>query len=178
MPYAVVLYFEENQERAFFDIWKLLAKEHLSIDMVEAEIRPHITLAIYDELNCQPCDSQLSRLASQTRPLEFQISHLGLFTKPEPVVFAAPTLTPQLLKFHQQLHSALMADSKNPWKMYLPGQWVPHCTLALGFDLKNLGEIFKTCLQLKLPMAIKANQLGAVEFQPMVDLFQYRLYPD
>ena len=178
MAFAVVLYFEEKHEKEFLKIWKALAKKSLTTDLVKAEIRPHITLAIYDELNCQPCEPQLANIAAQTRPIEFQITHLGLFTIPEPVVFAAPTFTQEFLGFHQHLHDVLVSESKKPWEMYLPGRWVPHCTLALGFDLKNLGRIFDKCLELKLPMEVQANQVGVVEFQPMKDIFKYRLVSD
>lgn len=178
MSFAAVLYFEKNHEKEFLRIWESLSGENLTANLIEAEIRPHITLAIFDELNCRPCDSQLAKVAAHTRPISFQITHLGLFTNPEPVVFAAPTITPELLSFHRHIHDTLAAEAKNPWGMYLPRQWVPHCTLALGFDLKNLGIIFEKCLTLSLPMQVKADQIGIVEFQPMKDVFRFRLISD
>jgi hypothetical protein len=62
--------------------------------------------------------------------------------------------------------------------MYQPGHWVPHCTLALGFDLKNLGKIIDKCMGLQLPMQVQADQVGVVEFQPMKDVFKFRLISD
>jgi 2'-5' RNA ligase len=178
VSFAVVLYFEENHEKEFLRIWESLSSENLTANLVEAEIRPHITLAIYDELNCRPCESQLSKVAAHTQPISFQITHLGLFTHPEPVVFAAPTITQKLLGFHMTLHAALAKETKKPWEMYQPGHWVPHCTLALGFDLKNLGKIIDKCMGLQLPMQVQADQVGVVEFQPMKDVFKFRLISD
>jgi len=178
MAFAVVLYFEEIHENEFLRIWESLSSENLTSNLVEAEIRPHITLAIYDELNCRPCESQLAKVASHTQPISFQITHLGLFTQPEPVVFAAPTITHELLSFHEALHDALVKETKNPWEIYQPGHWVPHCTLALGFDLKNLGKIINKCLNLQLPMQVRADRVGVVEFQPMKDVFKFRLISD
>jgi len=178
MPFAVVLYFDGKEEQAFLDIWKALAKEKLSANLFEAGIRPHITLAIYDELECQPCENELAKIASRTNPISFQISHLGVFTQPEPVVFAAPTLTEEFLDVHRSIHLGLVNKSKNPWERYLPDQWVPHCTLALGFSLDELEKILEKCLVLKFPLEIIANQVGVVEFQPMKDLFKYDLLSD
>jgi 2'-5' RNA ligase len=175
MAFAVVLYFEDLHESEFQKIWKTLAEEGLSTDLLKAEIRPHITLGIFDELNCQPCDSQLAELAAQTRSLEFQITHLGLFIHPEPVVFAAPTITAELIVFHQTLHKIMAVESKAPWEMYLPGKWVPHCTLALGFEMEQVGKIFKVCQELKLPMPIKADQIGVVDFQPVKEVLRFDL---
>lgn len=178
MPFAVVLYFDEINERKFLNIWESLAKEGLSTNLIEAGIRPHITLAIYDELECRPCENKLAKIASQTKPIKFQITHLGLFKDPEPVVFAAPTFTQEFLDFHKQIHAVLAKESKNPWEKYLPDQWVPHCTLALGFDPANLDMIIRNCLVLEFPMDIQANQVGVVEFQPMKDLFKYQFLPE
>jgi len=175
MAFAVVLYIEDKHEREFLRIWNTLSIEGLSTDLLKAEIRPHITLGIFDELNCQPCESQLARLAAQTHPIEFQITHLGLFTHPELVVFAAPTITAELIAFHQKLHEIMASESKAPWEMYLPGKWVPHCTLALGFEIGQLGKIFEKCLELQLPMQIKTDQVGVVDFQPVRDVFKFQL---
>jgi 2'-5' RNA ligase len=178
MPHAVVLYFRQEHEKKFLEIWESLATEHLSTNLVEAEIKPHITLAIYDELNCQNCEPQIKEIASKSPPLKFQITHLGLFTKPDPVVFAAPTFTQEFLGFHQHIHEVLEPESKSPWEMYLPDRWVPHCTLALGFKFKDLGRIFEKCLALDLPMDVEVDQVGVVEFQPMKDVFKFPLIWD
>ncbi len=178
MPHAVVLYFKEKDEREFLKIWESLAYEHLSTSLADAEIRPHITLAIYDELNCDPCESQIEKIASYSSPMDIQITHLGLFTQPEPVVFAAPTFTQDFFDFHKHIHEVLSTESKNPWEMYLPGRWVPHCTLAMGFKFKDLGRIFEKCLELDIPMDVQVDQVGVVEFQPMKDVFKYPLIWD
>lgn len=175
MPFAVVLYFDGKNERAFLNIWKALAEEKLSASLFESGIRPHITLAIYDELECRPCENELAKIASNTKPISFQFSHLGLFTQPEPVVFAAPTIFEEFLHFHKRIHETLALQSSNPWDMYIPNKWVPHCTLSLGFSLNDLGKILIKCMNLPLPMDVVARQVGVVEFQPMKDLFKYDL---
>ncbi|HEV7907511.1 MAG TPA: 2'-5' RNA ligase family protein, partial [Pseudonocardiaceae bacterium] len=38
----------------------------------------------------------------------------------------------ELLAVHSAVHDALAGKVKNPSAYYLPGTWVPHCTLAQG----------------------------------------------
>lgn len=178
MPFAAVLYFDQKNEQEFLSVWRSLSRKKLSANLEEAEIRPHITLAVFDELDCRPCESELARIAHVTRSISFQVTHFGLFTNPEPVVFAAPIFTKMLFNLHKQIHNALLVNAKNPWKFYQPDQWVPHCTLAIGFSLKNIGKIIHECMAINLPMLVQATQVGIVEFQPMKDIFRYDLSID
>lgn len=173
MPYAVMLYFDTQIEQTIRKVWQTLAKDNLASSFLDSGIRPHITLAIYEELNCRPCENELVRITSETVSMAIQFTHLGIFTTPEPVVFAAPLSTREILDFHENLHANLASESKNSWDLYKPGKWVPHCTLALNFKIEDLTEIFRCCQALPFPMDVHAVQLGVVEFQPVRDLFKY-----
>jgi 2'-5' RNA ligase len=59
---------------------------------------------------------------------------LGTFPGDEGVLFLATTVTADLLAFHAQVHAALANQPIQHWPYYLPGNWVPHCTLAQGLD--------------------------------------------
>jgi hypothetical protein len=174
MPHAVILYLDQKSENKINDLWKNLADEKLSESITMAGIRPHITLAIYDELACQPCDNELDRISSRTTSIPLRFSYLGFFTKSEPVIFAAPNPTNELLAFHDHLHTRLANESKGSWEHYKPGSWVPHFSLAMDFKFENIGKIILRCQTLlPLPMDVSAIQLGVVEFQPIRDIFKY-----
>ena len=173
MPYAVMLYFDNQTETTINKVWQALADDNLATGVQYAGIRPHITLAIYDELDCRSCENELVKITSKTVSMAIQLAHLGIFTNPELVVFAAPAPTKEFLDFHENLHSSLASEAKKPWGLYQPGNWVPHCTLALDFKMENLTEIIHRCKTLPFPMDVRAVQLGVVEFQPVRDLFKY-----
>ena len=173
MPYGVMLYFDVQTEKTILNIWQSLAKHNLSSSMLDAGIRPHLTLAIYEELDCRPCENELVKITSKTPSPSIQFTHLGLFTNPEPVIFAAPLVTKELLDFHNELQIRLAGDGKNSWELYKPGKWVPHCTLALGYKIENQAEIIRLCQEMPLPMHVQAVQMGVVNFKPVKDLFNY-----
>ena len=66
MPYGVMLYFDVQTEETISNIWQSLAKHDLSSSMLDAGIRPHLTLAIYEELDCRPCENELVKITSNT----------------------------------------------------------------------------------------------------------------
>jgi len=175
MPYAIVLYFDERSEYSIQEIWKKISDNGIPNEIHGAGIRPHITLAIYDELLCQPCDNELARFASKTTHLNISFSHLGIFTNPETVLFLAPTPTRELVNFHSKVHECLSTEARQPWEFYQPGKWVPHCTVALDLDQEQLHEAISLCADLHFPMNLHATQVGAVEFLPMKDLFRFNL---
>ena len=173
MPYGVMLYFDDQTEEKIIKVWKALAENNLSSNIFDSEIRPHITLAIYEELDCQPCENELVKIAAKTASMAIQLTHIGIFTTPEPVLFAAPLVTKEILNFHKNLQVRLSGNGKNPWELYKPGKWVPHCTLALDFKMENMAEIIRACRELPFPMDVRAVQLGVVNFKPVRDLFKY-----
>jgi 2'-5' RNA ligase len=173
MPFGVILYFDDQTETSILNVWKSLAENRLTSSMLTEGIRPHITLAIFDDLDCRPCENELKKITSKTASPLIQFTHLGLFTYPEPVIFAAPLVTKALLDFHYELHEKLTVDGKDPWELYLPGRWVPHCSLALGYKAEKQSEIFQFCQVLPLPMHVQAVQLGVVSFKPVKDLFNF-----
>ena len=173
MPYGVMLYFDVQTENTITNVWQSLAEHDLSSSMLDAGIRPHITLAIYEELDCRPCENELVKITSKTPSPSILFTHFGLFTNPEPVIFAAPLVTSELLDFHNELQVKLAGDGKDPWELYKPGKWVPHCTLALGYKIENEAKIIQRCQEMPLPMHVQATQMGVVNFKPVKDLFNY-----
>ncbi len=171
MPSALVLYFDESSEISIIRLWEALESEGISLDY-STDIRPHITLGIYDELFCQSCSKELAELEKQANDLSITFSHFGIFHEPEVVLFLAPTPTTELLEFHNRIHKNLADFSKTPWEFYQPGKWVPHCTLALGIQPDQFNKAIKVSTQLQLPMTVNTSEIGVVEFHPMNGVFK------
>jgi len=175
MPYAVILYFDDQYTKPIENVWASIHNSGLTANMQEAGIRPHLTLAVYDQLTCQPCENRLADLAAHTHTISLRLSYVGVFTDPEPVIFVAPIPTQELLQFHQDVVTALDFDGNTPRSIYMPGTWIPHCTLAIGFDKEKVQELLEISLSLELPLDIGAVRIGVVEYQPLKDLFTYDL---
>jgi 2'-5' RNA ligase len=104
-----------------------LAETGLAPYMHTSGNRPHLTLAIYQELVLAEAKERLTLLAATSKSLPITFSHIGLFPTPEAVVFVAPRVTSDLLELHSRLHDLLADIGRQLLAYYLPGQW---CRIA------------------------------------------------
>ena len=175
MPYTIVLYFNETTEIFIQTLWSNIADKADIPDITNSGIRPHLTLAIYDELNCQPCEIELEKFAQQASRLDIQAAHIGVFYQPDIILFLAPTPTEALLDLQEEIHNDMADKASNPWEMYRPGKWIPHCTLAMDMDVKQLEKAVSFCAGIQLPVKLEAARIGAVEFLPISNFSKHNL---
>ena len=89
-----------------------------------AGVEPHITLADYNELNVHLYKEKLGEFVAiqeNMDPVTFPTNG---------TVFLAPTVTDELLKIHHSYHDYFKTFHDNPNSYYVPGKWIPHCTIA------------------------------------------------
>ena len=175
MPTAILLYFDPLSEQRIRGLWQQLARDGVSNDLPASGIRPHLTLAVFDKLDCLPCEKVLARFAQRTRHLDLSAAHFGVFYQPEVTLFLAPTPTGSLLDFHAALHRSLKTHAHNSWQVYQPDSWVPHCTLAMNLSREKITPALASCSSMALPVALHATQIAAADFLPLTDLFRYDL---
>ena len=172
MAYAVVFYFNKNSEIPIYKIWNQLEEINLSPNKYKGGIRPHMTLAIFDSMGCDDCELELKHFVDESKMFSVQANHLGVFPNQNSVIFIAPSPSMELLTFQERIHQILKDKAVGPWEMYLPGKWIPHCTLAQQIEKKDMSAALSTCIQIKLPMELNISQIGVVEFEPIKPLFE------
>lgn len=175
MPFAVVFYLDEKRSDPIRQITRELARQGVAPYLHRSDIPPHITLAIYEQLNCQPCEEKIAQFADQTHGFDLTFSFLGIFQSDNPVVFTAPTVTQELLNYHRNIHTLLKDDAVDAWSLYEPGMWVPHCSLAVDFKPELLEQAVQICRPLQLPLTVPIASLGVVQFEPVTPMFGYHL---
>ena len=78
----------------------------------------------------------------------------------------------ELIGFQEKIHHALEDFAKGSWKMYQPGNWVPHLTLARDIKKQNLSLALEICMKIQLPLELKITQIGVVNFEPVKQIFE------
>jgi 2'-5' RNA ligase len=173
VPFAVHLYFDAPSEEVIWVIWNKLAESGVAPYMAASGARPHVSLAIYETVVLPEMERRLQDWANSNGPFDFVFSHLGAFCAPKPVVFVAPTTTTPLLNLHEALHQTLAGLGSDPWAHYLPGSWVPHCTLAFDIELAALPEAMAVAKELSLPLKGQMTGIGLIETRPVKELFTF-----
>ncbi|MBE7106333.1 2'-5' RNA ligase family protein [Bacillus cereus] len=95
-----------------------------------AGVEPHITLADYNELDVNLYTEKLKEfVAFQENIVAVTFPSVGTFPT-NGTIFLAPIITNELLRFHHSYHDYFKTFHDNPNSYYVPGKWVPHCTIA------------------------------------------------
>jgi 2'-5' RNA ligase len=172
MPYAVHLFFDEKTDQAIRAIWQEMADSSVAPYLGLSSNRPHISLALCEELDTATCQKRLSDYAAHFQPMPVSFQTLGIFPPPGVVVYTGPVVTDELLTLQREVDGLLGNCCHWPeFDYYRPGKWIPHCTLAMEFDDNRLNEALEIASHLKLPLNGQIVGLGVIEFRPVKHLF-------
>jgi len=108
-----------------------------------AGVEPHITLADYNELDVNLYIEKLKEfVAIQDNMAAVTFPSVGTFPT-NGIIFLAPTITDGLLRFHHSYHDYFKTFHDNPMSYYVPGKWVPHCTIANGLNANQFLSVME-----------------------------------
>ena len=166
MPFSLELFFDTKSDWAIQRLGHLLEKHNVQSVFGMAGATPHVSLAVFEQYDPQRLHSVMKNLTSSHSALPFRFSSFGTFPGKEGVLFFAPVVTPELLEIHAWLHRALTKVVEGSWVYYHPGNWVPHCTLAVHL---TKGKLAKGMELMRLKAASihgQYNRLALVETHP------------
>ncbi|MBM7587493.1 2'-5' RNA ligase [Bacillus pakistanensis] len=161
--YGVIALFDEKTEQIIKDIWRELSEKSISFYAEEIEDRrPHITIASYENLNYLEYSDHMELFYVDKSEIEITFQTLGTFLN-SGTLFFSPTVTKELLEFHSQHHQYFKEFNDNPNSLYLPGKWIPHCTLANRLSTNKLSEAFHYCLTRNDTIHGKIKEVAIIE---------------
>jgi 2'-5' RNA ligase len=169
---AVEIYLDAASEECVRIIWAALdARGVESLGSVpNTAYRPHVSLAVFGEGDRPQVSASLSQALDLSMGMPLTLASLGFFPTDEWVMFLGVTPTQRLLETHRRVHVALQGFATNVWTYYEPGNFVPHCTLALGSH--DAAAILDTLRQHTLPVQAAAAEAHLVEISTGTSLTQ------
>lgn len=176
MGYAVELFYDDEAEKAVREIWDGLGAALGKPSLSALGARPHVSLAVYnDDLDTAGFSERLREFAQSIDPFEFCLRSLSAFTRQDGVVFLAPVVTRRLLVVHGRFHEEFSQYENSVMAHYRPGNWVPHCTVAIDLVAAEVKEAVGYCRAAFQPVSGQFREIGLVEFRPVKELFTCRL---
>ena len=175
MAYAVELILSADSAARVVKLWEELAKKSISSVMIDVGGRPHISLAVFEDLAPSVLQGDLSRFAEMTRPLSLALWSAGVFSGSKGVVFLAPVVTQDLLEAHERVHTFLEDKGIECHEYYRPGRWVPHCTVATEVALDKVGAAVELCMQSDVFGAVTLDAVSLIEFRPVREIYTFPL---
>lgn len=145
MVAALELYFDAVTERRIRRLWAALQGAGVPAmgEHTQRLHRPHISLVAADELDPGRAAAALEGLTVGA-PLPVSLQNVGLFRGG--VLWLGPASSNELLGRHAEVVDRLTTAGLAIWPYYLPGAWVPHCTLSMGARSELLARAVPLCL--------------------------------
>lgn len=174
MAYAVSLLLDAASSSTIRTYWDRLAGANVSRAMVELGYPPHVTLAVYDTLDCNAASVALDRVFTGQPTLDFALTLLETFGAESGVLYAALAETDELRQLQSDVVTAIAGDCR---VHYQPQHWTPHCTLATGLSAAKLDATQRLLRQYwqSRPGVFQAAEL--VEFVPVTSIRRWELAP-
>ncbi len=145
--YWFIALFDEKTEQQVKDIWSDLSEHSISFYAEEVKDgRPHITLGSYESLDKKKFIDEVDTYYNEKDGFEITFNTIGSFLD-YGAIFLTPTVTQELLTFHSDHYQNLGEFNEKANSLYLPGKWIPHCTLANDLSHEDLAKVYHHCIE-------------------------------
>ena len=158
---SLCLLLDERGDRAVRRLWRQLEDDGLPSLSGHTHGRhvPHLTLATLVDTSVDEVRRPLDGLPGG-RPERVTFTALGTFTRSRcSLVPAVPT---ELLRRHDGVVAALLAAGTRVHHHYLPGEWLPHLTLATRCQAEALPRIARRVYEV-LPLTAVLERAALVD---------------
>ncbi|GAA1259726.1 2'-5' RNA ligase family protein [Oryzihumus leptocrescens] len=159
MALAVCLLLDPPGDRAVRRLWQRIEDQGVP-SMASHTHRhhlPHLSYAVLRRGEPEQVCQVLAGLPPGD-PVRLRFDALGTFRRGR--VWLLPALTSEVLRRQEQVATALAEFDLH--RAYLPGSWVPHCTLAPRVRLDQVPAVAAVVFEV-LPLATRASRAALVD---------------
>ncbi len=164
---GLVSLLDEQHEARVRAIWDGLAHAFGLTALSQRTPIPHISYYVAERIDAAGIRPSLQIIAQQASPFSVRATGLGLFTHPQPVLYAPVVRSVALTALHGLLRPAFAAAAVEPSLYYEADRWLPHITLAQG-DLTedNLPAVLQWFRQIPIDWEITLNNVALIANAP------------
>mgnify|MGYP006308262333 CR=1 FL=1 len=175
MPYGVTMFADSDTEAVIWNIWNKLKESGITTFMLDNKVRPHITMAVYDELDTEKFLEKFLVFVRDSSPVPLILSSVGTFLEPLGTVFVQPALTPQLTEMHRDFLERFSDHNAHLQKYSRPGKWIPHFTLSSRLEEREVLKTVEMALGAEFPPESLIQEIGFGEFRFHEENRSYRV---
>lgn len=161
--YALIAEFDEKTNDYFFKLWEGLMKDGMLSEKSQPK-SPHITIADYLEIDLDEFISLMKSLYKDKKKIVLNFKSLGTFINTETLYFQ-PNLSRELLYFHLEHHNSFSNFEYDGNSYYLPGNWIPHCTVWSRLGRENIIKVFEYCYNNPIKFKSEISKLSLLRFE-------------
>jgi 2'-5' RNA ligase len=163
MAHALECYFDDDADAAVRALWQRL--EQAGVPSLASRThrahRPHLSFAVAGAIPPGVRRSLAADLTLLAMP-RLWLYTLSTFPTNQNSLLLGAVTDAELLAVHVAVHDALAGRVRDPWANYLPGAWVPHCTLAQDVTPAQLATGFATLHPIE-PIRARVTEVGIMD---------------
>jgi 2'-5' RNA ligase len=157
---AICLLFDRRSERTMRAIWDRV--EELGVPTLRSHTHgrhvPHVSYAVLRKWELAAVTDALDRLGS-AEPVELFFDGVGLFRRGR--VWLLAGVGADLAARQERVFAAVRNTDADVHKHYLPGRWLPHCSVAPRAPLASLPTVAAAIYDV-LPVAARLDRAALV----------------
>lgn len=140
--YAVEFIFNKDANDYIESLWEYIYLNNINTNYHKMNgIKPHISLAVYNDLDIEAFLNKFIKLKKNFSPISIDFDILGTFPSTG-TCFIKPTVTMDLLLFHNEYIKNFSEFSDFTSEFYKIGSWNPHCSLGFKLESNSVKDIF------------------------------------
>lgn len=112
-------------------LWAELERE-LGLKAATISPLPHFSYQVARDYDLDLLQEVVGKVAGGARALRVQVTGLGIFPGPAPVLYLPIVRSPELARFQVAVWSAASVAAAKLDQHYHPATWIPHVSLAFG----------------------------------------------
>jgi len=169
MPYTVELQLNRSAETRFLEMWTVLKEDGISDLLYRLGYRPHVTLAMYHEIDVARTVAKLERFAATMHPVAVEFRNFSLNKSS---IFSQPTENAELRKWHARFERRFGRSFRD---IDHAGIWMPHCTIGMELPTAQIGAAVDKILAKWAPIKGTLERVALIKFRPGEVLWSKRL---
>ncbi len=173
MPFAISIRCDNESCRPIRALWDRVARLEPAPSMAALNYPPHITLAIYDDIDPDRLRRTAARVFKGEPPIALLFQCIRYFEGDPLVLWADPLPSPQLGRLHAAVHAAIPPALCRPH--YRSEAWTPHASLAVHIDNEHRSEALALCGEPFRPFTVTFDVGDAVSFLPVRSIAEWPL---
>lgn len=160
MPYTIELQLNRAAESKFLAHWETLRREGVTDLSFRLGYKPHITLAMYREIDEARTITKLEKFIAGETAMPVDFPHI---TAGRNSIISQPRENGLLRKFHARFEKKFGKSFRD---IDHAGIWMPHCTIGMELPTDKIGMAVDKLLATWAPISGIADRVALVKFRP------------
>ena len=156
-------------------LWDQVAAFEDAPSMRALGYRPHLTFAIYDDVDESTARKAMQRASLGQTQLRIVFSRIRWFEGPPLVLWAKPARDEALARMHASISAAIDPARCRPH--YRPDAWTPHCTLGMRIADARRNDAIAFARSFNRSIEVLFDVVDCVAFPPVRVIAERKLPP-